>query len=198
MFLTAAIEGLSDEGAATSMLREVGVEHYSIIGRSGKSTLLKKLAGYNSAAAYMPWFVLLDLDDDYPCAPAALKAWLGDQPASEHMCLRIAVAEMESWLLADVEAVASFLGVSRALIPPDPDRLSNPKELVVNLARRSNKRAIREGLVPRQGSGASVGPTYASDVSNFGLKSWRPAIARERSESLDRALRALEQLVQRQ
>jgi hypothetical protein len=59
---------------------------------------------------------------------------------------------------------------------------------MVNLARKSRKRTIREGLVPAPGSGANVGPTYASDLRNFAKEAWRPAVASRRAPSLDRCL----------
>ena len=193
--VTVAIEGASDEGVARSLLREVGVGHHIFTGRSGKSSLLKKLKSYNAAAQHMPWLVLVDLDDDFPCAPAAVEAWLNGDGLGAQMCLRVAVTEMEAWLLADADAIASFLGVNRSLIPLDPDGLPDPKGTIINLARRSTRRAVREGLVPRDGSGASVGPTYVSDINGFAEGRWRPQVARAASPSLDRALRALDRLV---
>lgn len=193
--VTVAIEGASDEGVARSLLREAGVGHHIFTGRSGKSALLKRLKSYNAAAQHMPWLVLVDLDGDFPCAPAAVEAWLNGEELGAHMCLRVAVTEMEAWLLADAEAISRFLGVSRSLIPLDPDNLQDPKGSLIGLARRSTKRAVREGLVPRDGSGASVGPTYVSDINVFATELWRPQVARAASPSLDRALKALDRLV---
>lgn len=196
MHFTVAVEGISDEGLAGALLEYVGVETYTFTGRSGKSQLLKKLGSYNEAAKHIPWLVLVDLDADFPCAPEALEHWLEGIAISSHMCLRVAVTEMESWLLADPETLASFLAVSPSLIPGDPDTIEDPKGVIVNLARRSRRREIRDGLVPRPKSGRSIGPTYASDVSGFALDTWRPDVARTNSPSLDRCLRSLRALVE--
>lgn len=187
-----AVEGISDEGAVRSILREFGLSVGIVQGKGGKSALLKKLPAYNQSARFMPWFVLVDLDVVDACVVASAREWL---PApAEMMVFRVAVAELESWLLADRDAIADFLGVSVSKIPRNPDSLSDPKQEIINLARKSRRRDIREGLVPRPGSGTSVGPTYASDIREFGLRSWRPKIAADESPSLARCLRRVEQL----
>lgn len=66
---------------------------------------------------------------------------------------------------------------------------------MVNLGRRSRKRAIRKDMVPRHGSGRTVGPAYASRLIEFVSTEWRPAVAAERSDSLKRAIRCLQELL---
>ncbi|MGW1814477.1 hypothetical protein ACWCQM_13075 [Streptomyces sp. NPDC002125] len=187
-----AVEGISDEGAVRSILKECGLSVSMVQGKSGKSSLLKKLHSYNQAAKFMPWFVLVDMDAVDDCVVANVQSWL---PApADLMVFRVAVAELESWLLADREAIADFLGVSVSKVPRNPDSLRDPKQEIINLARKSRRRDIREGLVPRLNSGASVGPTYASDIREFGLTLWRPRIAAAESPSLARCLQRVEQL----
>lgn len=190
-----AVEGLSDVGVVRAILRECGAETHLIVGRSGKNRLLGNLAGYNASAQRQPWLVLLDLNGDFTCAPAARARWL--PLPSAQMCFRIAVTEVEAWLLADREQMARFLGVSESLIPTDPEALTDPKQETINLARKSRKREIREGLVPRMGSGASIGPTYASDISLFAESTWRPDVAAVNAPSLNRCLERLAALVAR-
>ncbi|MEU9607732.1 hypothetical protein [Streptomyces sp. NPDC048057] len=187
-----AVEGISDEGAVRSILRECGLSVNMVQGKGGKSSLLKKLPAYNQAARFMPWFVLVDMDSVDDCVVANVREWL---PApAEQMVFRVAVTELESWLLADREAVADFLGVSASKVPRNPDLLQDPKQEIINLARKSRRRDVREGLVPRPSSGASVGPTYASDIRDFGFRLWRPRVAAEESPSLARCLQRVEQL----
>ncbi|WP_328582635.1 hypothetical protein [Streptomyces sp. NBC_00370] len=193
--ITAVVEGMSDEGAVKSILNECGFSVGMFQGRSGCAEIIKKLPAYNNAAKFSPWFVLLDLDSVDLCVVDKVQKWM-PRP-SELMIFRVAVAELESWLLADSEAIADFLGVSRAKIPFDPDALADPKQELVNLARRSRKRDIREGLVPRPRSGTSVGPTYVSDIREFGQTRWRPRIAAHNSPSLRRCLNRLDELADR-
>jgi hypothetical protein len=107
------------------------------------------------------------------------------------------VVELEAWLLADRERTAEFLGVSPGKLPGSPDELADPKQQLINRARRSRSRAVRQGLVPRDGSGAPVGPTYVSDVRNFGATAWRPEVAALRSPSLASCMTRLRQLADR-
>jgi hypothetical protein len=107
------------------------------------------------------------------------------------MCFRIAVRALEAWLMADRERFATFLGVARAQLPSDPETVDHPKQLVVDLARQSSKRAIREGVVPRAGSGRTVGPLYVSEMIGFIRDRWRPAVAASIAGSLERSLSRL-------
>jgi hypothetical protein len=70
----------------------------------------------------------------------------------------------------------------------------NPKETLINIARTSRNRSIREDLVPRQASGAKVGPLYVPRLIEFAEKLWRPDIAANESESLRRCILALSTL----
>jgi len=60
-------------------------------------------------------------------------------------------------VLADRQRLARFLRIPMTRIPPDPEVVDHPKEFLVNLARRSRARAIREDMVPTQQSGRQVG-----------------------------------------
>ncbi len=173
-----ALEGASDEGAIQRVLQHCGGHPAGILGRSGKTHLLQRLGSYNAAAAGSPWLVVVDLDNDFAaCAVDARAAWLPTANTQPGMCFRIAVREIEAWLLADAEAIADFLGVARTLVPAQPEGLPNPKQEIVKLARKSRKRAIREGMVPRDGSGAVIGPTYVADLNEFASSAWRPMTA---------------------
>lgn len=190
-----AIEGTSDEGACQAILAACGAHAALVLGRAGKAQLLQKVSNYNRAAAQGPWLVLVDLDNDHgACAAVACREWLPSPLPG--MCFRIAVREMEAWLLADAATLGPFLGVSRANIPLDPEGLEDPKQVLINLARRSSKRRIREGMVPRAGSGSLVGPTYVADVNEYARSHWRPEVAASVSPSLGRCLVRLGELAQ--
>lgn len=190
--VSVAVEGTLDEAVARQLLQAVGVATGRVFGKRGRPYLLQNLSGYNAAAQHAPWFVMADLDRSHPCAPTAIGAWL--PASSRHMYLRICVQEVESWLLADCPRIASFLGVAQNAVPKDPDALPDPKQVLVNLARRSRKRSVREGLVPTDGSGRSEGRTYTSDLSVFVRESWDISEAALRSPSLSRALLRLTRL----
>lgn len=113
------------------------------------------------------------------------------------MCFRIAVREVEAWLSADRPQIARFLGVSVHRIPRVPDDVSDPKSLIVQLARMSTRAAIREGLVPTPRSGRVVGPEYTSRMIEFAASAgwWRPQEAGAKSASLSRAIACLGRLL---
>jgi hypothetical protein len=133
-----------------------------------------------------PWFVLVDLDHDHPCAGALVNEWLPDAPPL--MRLRVAVREVEAWLLADRHGVARFLSVSRDRIPRRVDELDDAKSSMINVAARSRKRAIREGLPPQRNSGRTIGPLYVSELSRFVSEHWDVDDATNASPSLARVL----------
>jgi hypothetical protein len=66
---------------------------------------------------------------------------------------------------------------------------------VVNIARTSRNKSIREDIVPRQGSGARVGPLYVARLSEYTTNYWRPSEAEKQSESLRRCIKALATLL---
>ncbi len=189
----AAVEGVTDEAVATRLIRYVGAEPGPVYGRNGKLQLRSRIAGYNNAAKHSAWLVLVDLDRDEGCAPPLCRQWLPD-PAPR-LCFRVAVRAAEAWLMADTEGIAGFLGIARSRIPADPDSLADPKQVLVNLARASRRRAVREDMVPRDGSGRAVGPAYPSRLIEFASEIWEPEVASSRSDSLRRAIACLVNLV---
>lgn len=161
-------------------------------GQRGKAHIDRYIRGYNSAARFTPWIVLRDLDSDAQCAPDLVGRLL---PApSQWMTLRIAVRAIESWLLADPEALSDYLRVRRALVPQDPESLPDPKGALVALAAKSRLAAIRADMVPAAGMTSRVGPAYSSRISEFALTRWRPGIARQRSDSLRRCIESVRSL----
>ncbi len=180
----AAVEGDVDAAVLQRLVTELGGSLGTVYGRRGKDHLLRGLSGFNRAATYAPWVVLIDLDNDAACAPAALVTWL-PQPADNMYC-RVVVRAVESWLMADRPGVARFLGISETRVPRDPDAVANPKQQMVQLAVASRRRSIRKAMVPRQGSGRLVGPDYTSQMIDFVTNHWNPVVAIESSDSLRR------------
>jgi len=190
------VEGMTDEPVAKRLLMHVGLAIGDVFGKSGKADLLLRLPNYNQAARshFAPWFVLVDLDNDkdVACAPQALKIWL-PQPG-EGMRLRVAVRAIEAWIMADAERLAAFMSVVPTRVPTELDKEIDPKQSLVNIARSSTNRSIREAFVPRQGSGGRVGPRYTDFLIAFVEYHWRPDEAAKRSESLRRCIRGLQTL----
>lgn len=192
---SAAVEGPTDEAVLRRVVEYSGATLGPVYGKTGKTTLLRQLLSYNRAAQFSPWIVLVDLDQDAGCAPPAHTQWL-PTPAAQ-MYFRIAVREVESWLLADRESLASFLAVALSRIPTNPETLDDPKTTLVNLARNSRRRDIRLDMVPRQASGRSEGPAYTSRLIEYAQGPWRPDIAMQHADSLQRLCRRLSERIAR-
>jgi len=191
--ISGAAEGPIDEAVLARLVDEAGGRVGSIYGKNGKANLRRVLGGYNNAARFSPWLILVDLDQDSECAPPLVAAWL---PAPAPMMrLRVAVRGIEAWLLADRERLAAFLRVPAAQLPPDPDAVPDPKRLLVDLARRSRRRDIREDIVPRSGTGRAVGAAYSSRLIEFAATVWRPEVAAGCSDSLRRCRDRIAELV---
>jgi hypothetical protein len=180
--ITLAVEGATDVAVAKRLLLEVGLQPGPEYVKSGKTALDRSLAGYNSAARFSCWLALRDLDHDAGCAPELCRRLLL-VPAA-HMWLHVPVRAVEAWLLADAESLSESLAVARAVMPADPESVPDPKRALVDLARRSRRRYVREALVPSAGTTARVGPGYAAFVIEFATQRWRPANAATRSLSL--------------
>lgn len=190
--VTAAVEGVIDQAVLARMLKHERISLNVVHGLNGKDGIRMKLKGFNNAARFSPWIVLLDLDKDADCAPT-LRSELLPTPA-EKMVLRIAVRAVESWLMADSDAFSKFLGLRADQIPSMPDNLDDPKQTLVELARTSSKRSIRNGMPPRPDSGKKVGPEYATFLIEFASArraGWNPRRAAKKSESLRKAIKAI-------
>jgi hypothetical protein len=191
--ISSAVEGTVDEAVARRLISSAGAAPGPVYGKTGKPQLRRQIRGYGNAARFAPWLVLVDLDDESECAPPLVREWL---PLSAPLlCFRVAVRAIEAWLMADRESLAAFLGVARSRIPNSPEEVADPKRAIVNLARSSRRRAIREDMVPRLGSGRSVGPAYTSRLTDYVESHWRPETAAQRAESLARAIACLQRLV---
>jgi len=194
-WFSAVVEGDVDEAVLNKIADRVGVRLGAVFGRNGKHSIYQRLSAYNNAARFSPWIILLDLDHDAPCAPSLVSQHM-PQP-SPFLCFRIAVRAIESWLLADRNAFAAFLGVKRDALSNSPDLLDDPKGFVVDLARNSRKKLFRRELVPRPGSRKRVGPAYTSRMMEFSLYHWDPVRAEALSGSLRRCRTGITELLQK-
>ena len=191
--ISAAVEGAVDEAVVRKLIAQAGGQTGGVYGKNGKPELLQRINGYNNAARYAPWIVLVDLNGDAECAPSILSDW-APTPAPK-LCFRIAVREVEAWLIADAPTFSKYLSIRPGNLPSEPENLERPKDAVVNIARRSRRRDIRRDMVPREGSGRRVGPAYASRLIEYIEQHWQPTTAAQRSDSLRRAMDCIEKLV---
>jgi hypothetical protein len=184
-----------EDGLSEAVLRKIisvtrpDIETVTVLGNRGKGYLRNRARELNRAAGAVPVLMLIDQDLPQICPPALTLQWFGT--TSPLLLFRVAVMEVESWVLADREGVASMLGVPVDRIPVDTDAIPQPKEFLVNLARRSRFTRVRQDFVPAPGSTAAVGPGYNPRLGVFAASEWNPLKAALLSRSLDRCIARL-------
>ena len=185
MPIPAVVEGYVESIFLPVVLDQIGRADLQPIIRNagGESKFWLAAARYNEAGKHMPVIGLADLEQAR-CASSLLAGKLPHKSGGFH--LRIAVRMLESWLLADRQAMARFLRVPISTLPLNPDGEAHAKRLLVDIARRSTSKAIRNALVPDD-SGGIVGADYAATMIKFIEEHWRVAVARKSSPSLEKA-----------
>ncbi len=181
-----AVEGPSDERVITRIVNDHDIAVGAVYGLRGKDHLDKRLGAFNEGAKHGKWLVVRDLDHDADCAATLVRRLLPQPHAG--MRYRVAVRALEAWLLADAEGVAAFFGVARHHVPHDPEGLEDPKMSLVQLARRSRVRAIRDDMVPSEDTTARVGPGFVGRIIDFASTKWSWRRGATRSDSLRRCV----------
>jgi hypothetical protein len=184
-----AVEGITDEAVAKRIIRHLGFQYALVINAGGKSALRKKISSYNEAARHFPWFVITDLDSPSRCPVEYAREWLPNP--NSRMVFRVAVPELEAWLLASRQALAKYMQLSLNLIPERPELLTNPKLELINLAAKSRSKSIREDLRRPDGR---IGPGYSARIIEFAMRYWDIEEAMQHSESLKRCVKALSRI----
>lgn len=189
-------EGFLDRLAAETLATRIGFKIEGPVREAGGGPAFwASINKYNAAAKQCGLIFALADHDSIRCVGDKIKKRVPNR--NRNMILRLCVAELESWLLADADALADHLSVSPGKFPREPDREADPKRLLVAISNGSSKLSIRHGMVPKPGYSSVCGPEYSSIVAEFIDRHWRPRRAAERSPSLRRAIAALEMAAKR-
>ncbi|MDD3926266.1 MAG: hypothetical protein PHT33_06385 [bacterium] len=194
MIVDALVEGPTDEAVAKKLIAAYYHEYGTTYGKQGHGYLCKKASGFAVHAQYgNPILMLVDfMDTGYMCPGEVPAAWLPNP--CEKLLLRVVVREIESWLLADAEGLAEYLGVSKVRIPSAPEILIDPKQTLINIARYSRKAYLRDAIVPKINCSANAGPEYVDAIKEFVYKHWNIEAALNRSLSLSKCVKRLGEL----
>jgi hypothetical protein len=133
--------------------------------RGGFGYLKKNVKGFNNASKASVFLLLTDLDTT-ECAPTLIRQWL-TCPQNPNFLFRIAVKEIESWLLADRINFANFLGIPVQLIPLITDEINDPKRFILNLTAKSKNTYLRNGMIFSQKNTLKPGPNYNGCLITF-------------------------------
>jgi hypothetical protein len=154
----------------------------------GFGYIKKNIRGWNQAAKGCPFFILTDLDKS-ECAPMLIKEWL-QQEKHPNLIFRVAVKEVEAWLLSDIEGFSKFSGVPVANFVEEVEAIADAKNELLRLIKRSKKRYLKEDILPKDDF-AKIGPNYNERLCDFIINHWSIERAIKRSDSLKKALAQL-------
>lgn len=194
-----AAEDRLSEAVATKILMNMGFE---IVRKPQKprssglkgNSYLKKIAPEFNRSAKGPFycFMLTDLDSPKICPPELIQSWVSG-PLNPRFFLRVAVMEVESWVMADQSAFAEFLRVPIQEVPTRTDEVLDPKASLLSLAQKSKSVELRKDLLPKKGNETSkIGPGYNTRLSEFIRDYWDLNRALSVSPSLKRTVDRLQ------
>jgi len=151
------VEGDSDLGFAQAAINAAGAVPGTPVVQHGHGQLDARLRSHwNRGSNATEMLVLRDLDPtpgSTRCAVDAAASLIRPRQHAPSLCLRLAVREIESRAMADVDAFSAFFAVPSRRLPHNPDALPDPKATLVALCGRSRRREIRDGIAPRPASG---------------------------------------------
>ena len=192
VYINIAFEDVLSEAVINRLLSQLWPEaviYKKFFGR-GSGYLKSHLQAFINSSKSNPFFVLIDSDNE-SCAKKMLNSLLQKVPPSNFI-FRIAVHEIESWILADFDNLIKTLNVKSGRCPSNLDTIKLPKEYILNLARKSASSLIKKSLLPTKVGGATQGPGYNSIMVRFAMEKWNISNASLHSESLNRAILCLE------
>lgn len=192
MLFTLGIEDVLSASIASRLVNEYihGAEIVNTIGLRGNDYLRDRFRDLNQIAAYVgPVLILTDLDRPGGCPAELVEDWTQNFTPYPELLLRVAVLEIETWVMADRRSFASWLRIAQNRVPNRPEEVDDPKQTLIELARSSRKRDLRDGLVRSYRDGLfRPGPDYNALLSHFVEHFWEPEAARLITPSLDRAI----------
>lgn len=190
-----ATEDALSESIGKRLIAAEGLDLAHVLRKNGNGYLRGRIKNWcEFSRNVQPLILLTDLDDSV-CPAALIERWLGTNTAPLDLLFRVAVHEIESWLLADHEAMKYLFG-TKVRLPSAPDALTDPKRHLLDLAKRAS-RPVRDDLVAPQGAIASQGVGYNARLCALVEEHWNPERASSRSPSLARARQRLRQLALR-
>ena len=150
----------------------------------GFGNIKRSIKKYRQASHVVPHLVLADLDRT-ECPALLRRQWYAeDLPGS--MLFRVAVREIESWILGDCSGFARFASIATNKVPVAPEILSDPKGVLIGLVRRSRNRRLAAEMVPAHGSSVPIGPLYNERLGSFVRDRWNLETAAGACPSLKR------------
>lgn len=188
-----ATEDQLSEAIALRLISEIQTPHFiqHKLGRTGNGYLRSKMENWYRMAQHQVMLVVTDLDRAN-CLVEFRDQWLATEPPA-NLVFRVAVREMESWVLADHIAMRELIG-TKGVLPVAPDELADPKRALLGLAKGAPKR-VRDDLLKVTNGNVTQGLGYNARLTAWVYSEWSPQRAAERSPSLAKARLRLNEVV---
>ena len=193
--ISLAVEDDLSENVLRRVLKQRPIEYTvrAVFKKGGFGYLKKKARAFNDASKHCPFLMLTDLDRS-PCPSQLIRDWLREVSPNPGFLFRIAVREVESWLLGDTLGFIKFLGLRKKMIIPNPEELEDPKRQLLKYAIACPRRDLRDALVWKDRKNGTLlqGPDYNGALAKFVLGGWDIEAARAKCRSLDNLFAALD------
>lgn len=191
--IAVATEEQLSEAIALRLISEIPTPHHVTfkLGNKGNGYLRSRMSSWYQMAQQQVMVVLTDLDRAN-CVVEFRDQWLTNVPP-DRLVFRVAVREVESWVLADHVAMRALIG-AKGVLPIAPDELPDPKQALLGLAKRAPKQ-VREDLLKTIDGKLAQGLGYNARLKEWVNSQWSPHRAAERSPSLARARLRLNEVV---
>ncbi|MBN2093090.1 hypothetical protein JW964_25935 [candidate division KSB1 bacterium] len=166
------------------------------LAKRGKGYIKNKINNINSHSI-LTFFVLIDLDRT-ECAPTLINEWF-IRPIRKNLIFRVAIREIEAWLLADISGISAYLKLSEAFLKNEignPDGITDPKLKLISLVDKSNIKDYKIDIVKKEKTSYKQGAGYNTRLNEFVENYWNLPRARTQSRSFEKACKALEILKQ--
>lgn len=135
------------------------------------------------------WSIFVTDLDQFESAQCLCNDWFGlacPGLLPSQMIFRIAVREVESWIMADKEGIARFFNVSVANFTDTPDKIPDPKQYIFNIIRSKCRSKRFKEMLPLRGQ--AIGIEYNPLIVGFIVEHWNIENAMSNSPSLKRAI----------
>ena len=156
----------------------------TIYKKRGRNYIQENINFFNEVAEVTPYIVFSDLDFD-TCAPNLIRTWLRKKK-HDNLLFRIAVPEVEAWLIADTQNFSRYFEVPKQEIRQDVELLYDAKKYLFHIIGKHCKKDIQNDILPKGTS--TVGKGYNKRMLIYISRYWNPMNAKENSDSLDRCI----------
>ena len=191
-YVNLVVEDLLSAAVLRRILGDLNISVATCYGLQGNNYIRQRLRAFHKASQYIPYVILTDLDNN-PCPPQLISNWGQGLNPSGSFIFRVAVKEVESWLLADRINFAVYLGIPPVRIPNNVEGIPNTKEFLINLAKGARKKQMREDIAPLAGSFGKRGKDYNGALIRFVRQHWNYNTALAYSQSLNGTIKAINQ-----